>query len=240
MFEKIIDSFEKLCLQIIIEIILVPVTVYKLFQKSSRCHNYAVREMAKEDGERFKDYLSPIKLSVYTSVIISILIMDYSGQQNFIARISGLNMVEKALIIFMVNNFTAIVFSLFVLRYKKQKVNSPEFKTLLFSFIYTSVYTALPSFLLTISIMAVGQTTDVESYVKSLEIISRNNMSVALIVLSIILIVCVLLIIGVFKLFHAYRHILRANLPHKPYIVFIFTILLFACQMLYSVYFLWK
>ena len=43
----------------------------------------------KEETERFKDYLSPIKLSVYTSVIVSILLMDYGGEQNFVSRIKG-------------------------------------------------------------------------------------------------------------------------------------------------------
>ena len=45
MFEKLIDSFEKLCLQIIIEILLVPVTIFKLFQKSARCYDLSVHEM---------------------------------------------------------------------------------------------------------------------------------------------------------------------------------------------------
>jgi hypothetical protein len=56
--------------------------------------------MEKEETERFKDYLSPIKLSVYTSVIVSILLMDYGGEQNFVSRIKGVSMVEKHCLFF--------------------------------------------------------------------------------------------------------------------------------------------
>ncbi|MBU3050615.1 hypothetical protein KNV96_20985, partial [Chryseobacterium indologenes] len=133
MFEKLIDSFEKLCLQIIIEILLVPVTIFKLFQQPSRCYDFSVHAMEKDETERFQDYLSPIKLSVYTSVMISVLLMDYGGEQNFISKIKGLSMVEKALFIFLMNNFTAVLFSVILLVYKREKVNSVTFRTLLFS-----------------------------------------------------------------------------------------------------------
>lgn len=169
MFEKLIDSFEKLCLQIIIEILLVPVTIFRLFQKPSRCYEFSVEEMEKEETERFRDYLSPIKLSVYTSVIISVLLMDYSGEQNFISRVKGLSMVEKALFIFLFNNFTAVLFSVILLWYKKEKVNTITFRTLLFSFIYTTVYTSTPFFLLILSAMFLGQTVNVQLYLDHLQ-----------------------------------------------------------------------
>ena len=121
MFEKLIDSFEKLCLQIIIEILLVPVTIFKLFQKSPDVMIFQCTKWKKEETERFKDYLSPIKLSVYTSVIVSILLMDYGGEQNFVSRIKGVSMVEKALFIFLINNFTAVLFSVVLLWYKREK-----------------------------------------------------------------------------------------------------------------------
>ncbi len=121
MFEKLIDSFEKLCLQIIIEILLVPVTIFKLFQQPSRCYDFSVHAMEKDETERFQDYLSPIKLSVYTSVMISVLLMDYGGEQNFISKIKGLSMVEKALFIFLMNNFTAVLFSVILLVYKRKR-----------------------------------------------------------------------------------------------------------------------
>lgn len=169
MFEKLIDSFEKLCLQIIIEILLVPVTIFKLFQKPARCYDLSVHEMEKEETERFKDYLSPIKLSVYTSVIVSILLMDYGGEQNFVSRIKGVSMVEKALFIFLINNFTAVLFSVVLLWYK-EKVNTITFRTLLFSFIYTTVYTSTPAFLFTFSMMFLGQTANVDEYIQHFNI----------------------------------------------------------------------
>ncbi|MEF9478848.1 hypothetical protein OWR28_15025 [Chryseobacterium sp. 1B4] len=168
-----IDSFEKLCLQIIIEILLVPVTIFKLFQDPRRCYDLSAHEMEKEETERFHDYLSPIKLSVYTSVIVSVLLMDYSGEHNIISKIKGLSMVEKALFIFLMNNITAVIFSVALLWYKQEKVNTVTFRTLLFSFIYTTVYTTTPFFILISSAMFLGQTLNVEAYLDRLGKVSE-------------------------------------------------------------------
>lgn len=173
MFEKLIDSFEKLCLQIIIEILLVPVTIFKLFQDPRRCYDLSAHEMEKEETERFHDYLSPIKLSVYTSVIVSVILMDYGGEHNIISKIKGLSMVEKALFIFLMNNITAVVFTVAILWYKKEKVNTVTFRTLLFSFIYTTVYTSTPFFILISSAMFLGETLNVDAYIESLGKISN-------------------------------------------------------------------
>ncbi|WES98438.1 hypothetical protein P2W68_02220 [Chryseobacterium arthrosphaerae] len=236
MFEKLIDSFEKLCLQIIIEILLVPVTVFKLFQAPHRCYDLSVHEMEKEETERFRDYLSPIKLSVYTSVIVSVLLMDYSGEENFISRIKGLSMVEKALFIFLVNNFTAVVFSVVLLWYKKEKINSPAFRTLLFSFIYTTVYTSTPFFILIISTMFLGQTMNVQSYLHHLEKISTpdNYSSRDLIFFIVLTVFFIISIIGLVKLFKALHYILKENFRYHPYVVWFFTLLFFLIQLYYA------
>ncbi|MGU3374814.1 hypothetical protein [Chryseobacterium sp. M5A1_1a] len=236
MFEKLIDSFEKLCLQIIIEILLVPVTIFKLFQNTHRCYDLSVHEMEKEETERFRDYLSPIKLSVYTSVIISVLLMDYSGEQSFISKIKGLSMVEKALFIFLMNNFTAVIFSVILLWYKKEKVNTVTFRTLLFSFIYTTVYTSTPFFILIISSMFLGQTVNVQSYLdhftkleSSGAYTSRDH--IFFIVFGVFIVTG---IIGLIKLFKALHHILQKNFSYHPYVVWVFTLLFFLIQLYYA------
>lgn len=236
MFEKIIDSFEKLCVQIIIEIILVPITIYRLYQKSSRCYDYAVLEMEKEDALRFQDFLSPIKLSVYTSVIISLVMIDFGGQASFIAKISGLNMVEKALIIFMLNNFTAIIFSLFLLRYKQQRVNSPEFKTLLFSFIYASIYTTVPQFLLVLSMMVIGQSINITQLITDITATATYHNIKLLLIGLVSIISYALLLFGLVKQYKAYRYILKENLPYTSAKVHLFTLLFFSIQLFYIMY----
>ncbi|CAH0249964.1 hypothetical protein [Chryseobacterium sp. Bi04] len=233
MFEKLIDSFEKLCLQIIIEILLVPVTIFKLFQKPSRCYDFSVHEMEKEESERFRDYLSPIKLSVYTSVIISVLLMDYGGEQNFISRIKELSMVEKALFIFLINNCTAVLFSVILLWYKKEKVNTVTFRTLLFSFIYTTVYTSTPFFLLILSAMFLGQTINVQAYLTHLEKLHTYGVKDDLFFI-VLLLFAVIGIIGLFKLFKALHYILKENFRYHPYVIWIFTLLFFLIQLYYA------
>lgn len=236
MFEKLIDSFEKLCLQIIIEILLVPVTIFKLFQDPKRCYDLSVHEMEKEEADRFHDYLSPIKLSVYTSVIVSVLLMDYSGEQSFISKIKGLSMVEKALFIFLMNNFTAVVFSILLLGYKKEKVNTITFRTLLFSFIYTTVYTSTPFFILILSAMFLGQTMNVQSYLDHIDkLTASGNYSVRDYIFFIIFVVFMILgVIGLIKLFKALHYILKENFRYHPYVVWFFTLLFFIIQVYYA------
>lgn len=236
MFEKLIDSFEKLCLQIIIEILLVPVTIFKLFQDPKRCYDLSVHEMEKEETDRFHDYLSPIKLSVYTSVIVSVLLMDYSGEQSFISKIKGLSMVEKALFIFLMNNFTAVVFSILLLGYKKEKVNTITFRTLLFSFIYTTVYTSTPFFILILSAMFLGQTMNVQSYLDHIDkLTASGDYSVRDYIFFIIFIVFMILgVIGLIKLFKALHYILKENFRYHPYVVWFFTLLFFIIQVYYA------
>ncbi|TXI97224.1 MAG: hypothetical protein E6Q35_06350 [Chryseobacterium cucumeris] len=233
MFEKLIDSFEKLCLQIIIEILLVPVTIFKLFQDPRRCYDLSVHEMEKEEAERFHDYLSPIKLSVYTSVIVSVILMDYGGEHNIISKIKGLSMVEKALFIFLMNNITAVVFTVAILWYKKEKVNTVTFRTLLFSFIYTTVYTSTPFFILISSAMFLGQTLNVNAYIQSLDKISNYGTREYLF-FFVFLVFIIIGIIGIFKLFKALHYILKNNFTYHPYIVWFFTLLFFVIQLYYT------
>lgn len=236
MFEKLIDSFEKLCLQIIIEILLVPITIFKLFQDTRRCYDLSVHEMEKEETERFRDYLSPIKLSVYTSVIVSVLLMDYSGEHSFISKIKGLSMVEKALFIFLMNNFTAVIFSVILLWYKKEKVNTVAFRTLLFSFIYTTVYTSTPFFILILSAMFLGQTVNVQSYLDHLSKLADSGAyeSRDYIFFIVFVVFVVIGVIGLIKLFRALHHILKENFRYHPYVVWIFTLLFFLIQIYYA------
>ncbi|WKS95765.1 hypothetical protein [Riemerella columbina] len=114
MLEKIVDSFEKLCIRIIIDVILIPITIYKIFTKSSFCYDYTHQEMDKEEDEQFTHYLSPIKLSVYTSVFVSFILMDLNKNQGIFGKLSQLTITEKILVIFLLNNFTSVVFSLLV------------------------------------------------------------------------------------------------------------------------------
>ena len=237
MFEKLIDSFEKLCLQIIIEILLVPVTIFKLFHDPRRCYDLSVHEMEKEETERFHDFLSPIKLSVYTSVIVSVLLMDYGGQHNIISKIKGLSMVEKALFIFLMNNITAVVFTVVILWYKKEKVNTVTFRTLLFSFIYTTVYTSTPLFILISSAMFLGQTMNIDAYVDNLGKI-KNHGTRDYIFFTAFLVFIIIAIIGIFKLFKALHYILKNNFSYHPYILWFFTVLFFVVQLYYTMVFI--
>ncbi len=73
------------------------------------------------------------------------------------------------------NNITAVLFSVVLLWYKKEKVNTVAFRTLLFSFIYTTVYTSTPFFILIFSVMLLGQTIDVQSYISHIDKLASSG-----------------------------------------------------------------
>lgn len=162
--------------------------------------------------------------------------MDYGGEQNFVSRIKGVSMVEKALFIFLINNFTAVLFSVVLLWYKREKVNTTTFRTLLFSFIYTTVYTSTPAFLFTFSMMFLGQTANVDEYIQHLNLAASVGIKECL-----FLVICLVTIaiggLGVIKLVRALHHILKENFRYHPYIVWFFTLLFFAIQVLYTMEF---
>ena len=145
-------------------------------------------------------------------------------------------MVEKAMFIFLINNFTAVLFSVVLLWYKREKVNTITFRTLLFSFIYTTVYTSTPAFLFTFSMMFLGQTANVDEYIQHLNLAASVGIKECL-----FLVICLITIaiggLGVIKLVRALHHILKENFRYHPYIVWFFTLLFFAIQVLYTMEF---
>lgn len=211
--EKLIDSFEKLCLQIIIDIILVPITVLRMFRQPHFCYDYPSAEILKPEEERFKNFLSPIKLSVYTSVFASIFFMNQTHDSSFFNKLSGLSITEKVLIVFVLNNLTPVIFSVVLTLLKKEPINSDIFKRNLFAFIYTSIYSSIPLFLLTIGLVSAAG-INVDGFVASLEKNPELNSRVLLLCIF-IFISALIAVLGFFKLFKAYNHILNEALNLK-------------------------
>jgi len=117
--------------------------------------------------------------------------------------------------------------------YKKERVNSTAFRTLLFSFIYTTVYTSTPFFILIISAMFLGQTLNVEAYMNRFSKITEYGTRDYLFSL-VFLVFLIIGIIGIFKLFKALHYILKNNFTYHPYVVWFFTVLFFLIQLYYT------
>jgi len=131
------------------------------------------------------------------------------------------------------NNITAVIFTVALLWYKKEKVNTVTFRTLLFSFIYTTVYTSTPFFILISSAMFLGQTMNVDAYIQNMGKIINYGTREYLFFL-VFLVFIIIGIIGIFKLFKALHYILKNNFTYHPYIVWFFTVLFFVIQLYYA------
>ena len=101
--DKTSSDFENFAIRFITDVILIPQTIYKLLIDSSFAFNYTNLELAKADNERFKHYVSPIKLSLYCLIL---LLFFPASKENLnidkIADTSNFNELEKCLYYFLV------------------------------------------------------------------------------------------------------------------------------------------
>ncbi|MFP3598631.1 hypothetical protein [Chryseobacterium sp. SIMBA_029] len=206
-FDKLLDSFERLCLKVLTDLLLLPGTIFTLFRNPELCYDLAEKEV-NEDSELLNDdILSPVRFSIYTSVATSLIIYENNQADFPIAKLLGsLNFTEKAITIFFVNNMTAIIMSLIITLLNKERISGPGFKKYLFAFLYTSIYILLPVVLLFFGMAATGGSLNLNTIV-----FDDSNLS-AIEVLSILIISLILFIVGFYKLIKANYHIIKESL----------------------------
>ncbi|PTT23749.1 hypothetical protein DBR28_18720, partial [Chryseobacterium sp. HMWF028] len=123
-----------------------------------------------------------------------------------------------------------------LLWYKKEKINTVAFRTLLFSFIYTTVYTSTPFFILILTTMFLGKTVNVQAYLTHLSKLANSGVyeSRYFIIFLVFLVFMIVGIVGIFKLFRALHYILKNNFSYHPYVVWFFAVLFFVIQLYYA------
>lgn len=212
-FDKLLDSFEKLCLRILTDLLLLPGTIFVLFRNSKLCYDLAKKEVNEDAELQDDDILSPVRFSIYTSVATS-LIMYENNQINFpIAKLIGsLNFTEKAITIFFFNNMTAIVMSLIITLFNKERISGLGFKKYLFAFLYTSIYLLLPVILVFFGTAITGGSLNISKIV-------FHDTSAALKLLLIFTISGILFLIGLYKLIGANYHIIKESVVSTKYMV---------------------
>lgn len=238
MFEKLLDSIELMVFQFIVDIVLVPTTIFRLFQKSTRCFDFITEELNKNEDQQFKNTLSPIKLSIYTTAVLSLLVKNIGGLTNFLPMVSNLGLMEKFIVLFFIINTMAILFSLVLISCLGEQVSSVEFRKVLSSFIYASVYIVVPFIVLyTVLIISGLPLTILKSYVNGAfmgSVLSNKQMGLGIMLLGIV----ILGIVGAIKSFKAYHYIIIHIFPNRKKIAVLLTILFFIAQLVYGQIFL--
>lgn len=222
-FDKLLDSFEKLCLKILTDLLLLPGTIFALFRNSKLCYNLAEKEVNEDAELQQDDILSPVRFSIYTSVATSLIVYENNQSDFPITKLLGsLNFTEKAIIIFFFNNMTAITLSVIITLINKERISGLGFKKHLFAFLYTSIYTLFPITLLFFGLAITGGSLDLSKFVYN------NSSSTNVKILLILLVSIVLFAIGFYKLIRANYHIIKESLvsPKHQITLNIFAIVL--------------
>ena len=212
-FDKLLDSFEKLCLKILTDLLLLPGTIFALFRNSRLCYDLAKKEVNEDAELQDDDILSPVRFSIYTSVATSLIIYDNNQSDFPITELLGsLNFTEKAITIFFFNNMTAIFMSLIITLLNKERISGLGFKKYLFAFLYTSIYFLLPFILLFFGMAATGGSLNINEIV-------LDGTSTAVELLSVFIASFILFMIGFYKLIRANYYIIKESLISPKYTI---------------------
>ncbi|AZA50663.1 hypothetical protein EG346_21890 [Chryseobacterium carnipullorum] len=213
-FDKLLDSFEKLCLRILTDLLLLPGTVFTLFRNPKLCYDLAEKEVHEDSELQDDDILSPVRFSIYTSVATSLIIYENNQIDFPIAKLLGsLNFTEKAIIIFFFNNMTAIMMSLIITLLNKERISGLGFRKYLFAFLYTSIYMLFPIILLFFGMAAAGGSLNLKTTVFD----GSNSSTIK--ILSIFIVSFILFIMGFYKLIRANYHIIKESLFSRKYLI---------------------
>lgn len=237
MFDKLLESVEQVIFQFIVDIILIPHTVYHIYKDSKLCYNDVVHELSQDADKQFKNILSPIKLSVYITILLAIMVKNFGGLSDFIDRFDNIGVFEKFILLFLVININSIVFSVVISLIQKIKINSSEFRIILSSFIYSSSYLTVPFVLLYSTILIFKPNFTLQNYHSEL-FNGENHILIQIILFITCIALLLLLVVGATKTFKAYRYILQNILIKNEGYQLILTILFFTIQIVHSRIFL--
>lgn len=213
--DKLLEAIERLCLNIIIDIILLPKTLWKLFVSFKNPFDLVMKEM-EDPKSPFVQIMSPIRLSLYTSVVISVLVFKKTDHEHILSHVLALlNLVEKSVIMFLFNNIATVLTSIYIISANKQQIPGTEFKSVLFSFIYTSIYISVPFNLLYVGLSLLGGKLSINFIQMHLQAGDLNH-------IFIFLMVCLIFaLIGLYKWLRSIYYIIQNSLLNKSQIIYV-------------------
>lgn len=143
--DKTSSDFENFAIRFVTDIILIPQTIYKLLVESSFPSSYTSSELVKAENERFKHYVSPIKLSLYCLILL--LLFPATKENLNIAQIadtSKFSELEKCLYYFVIAHLVPLLLTIVISIIKAEPLSKENYKQPFYTLVYVTSYVYLP------------------------------------------------------------------------------------------------
>ena len=140
---KLLDSLEELCYIFIMDLLLFPITIYKLFIDYKNCYSFGYLDVEEgSDKFRERDILPPLRFSVYLSLIIGFL--SDRLVLNSMNSLNPLVISENVIQYFFVYAGVSLFISAIITCVEKHKMTGTYFKKIFYAFLYTSSLASMP------------------------------------------------------------------------------------------------
>jgi hypothetical protein len=121
--EKLIDSFEKLFLECIILVVLLPKTLYKIIRSSKFGADYIEEEFKKISEDRFNEYVSPVKIILFATLSLTLFFEPTDFSLPFVYQITkDHTLFERAIIICLFYCVWPLLLSIYIVRKRKLEI----------------------------------------------------------------------------------------------------------------------
>lgn len=143
--EKLLSSFEKLFYNIVVLVVLIPITLFKLFRGYKMPAQIIDEEFGKTPDERFKKYVSPVLLVVICCILPLVFFQDYklSVDKNATDYSMGMSFLGRTLFLAVSVNFFPLLSAVYVLVVQKKQITADNLAKPYYAFVYSFSYTLI-------------------------------------------------------------------------------------------------
>jgi hypothetical protein len=222
--EKLIDGFEKLCYRIMIEMILLPKTIWLLCKRSKNCFDLVVASYNKDtDDYEFPHLTSPIKMVIFYAAF-NLWFLDFfknepEAKQGYLGMLLGMDITHQIVLIFLFSSFVPLITSLIIVKVQKSSIPGSVFKLALNAVFYSRIYYYIAIILFYLLLLSEYK----REYLKKELVISEDELVVVQEWIANIFLA--LFFWAIYKNLRSYYHILRSMIPSKRILLTVFIIL---------------
>lgn len=222
--EKLIDGFEKLCYRIMIEMILLPKTIWLLCKRSKNCFDLVVASYNKDtDDYEFPHLTSPIKMVIFYAAfslwIFGFLKNEPEMKEGYLAELLKMDITHQIVLVFLISSFVPLITSLIIAKVQKSSIPGSVFKLALNSVFYSRLYYYISVVLLYLLMLSEFR----REYLKKELAISEEQLVMAQEWVTYIFIT--LFLWAIYKSLRSYYHILRSMMPVRRTMLTVFIII---------------